>query len=167
MGSIYIRYPDGQMTQRTEEEARRLWSEGLMPNGTIYWHEGMQDWQQISEWLGEHPVVPSEPTPDQSRKEISAYHFQVDPAGLTDSNDSGAHLAGQLGVAANTVARAYRELESAAIVETRGRFGTFISRFDPTDAAMAAAAKEYVEVAKALGLTKSDAMRYLAGVPDD
>jgi DNA-binding transcriptional regulator YhcF (GntR family) len=76
-------------------------------------------------------------------------------------------LAGQLGVAANTVARAYRELESAAVVETRGRFGTFISRFDPTDAAMAAAAKEYVEVAKALGLTKSDAMRYLTNVPDD
>lgn len=76
-------------------------------------------------------------------------------------------LAGQLGVAANTVARAYRELESAAIVETRGRFGTFISRFDPTDAAMAAAAKEYVGVARALGLTKSDAMRYLTHVPDD
>lgn len=74
---------------------------------------------------------------------------------------------GQLGVAANTVARAYRELESAAIVETRGRFGTFISRFDPTDAAMAAAAKEYVGVARALGLTKSDAMRYLTHVPDD
>ncbi len=76
-------------------------------------------------------------------------------------------LAGQLGVAANTVARAYRELESAAIVETRGRFGTFISRFDPTDAAMAAAAMEYVQVARALGLTKSDAMRYLTNVPDD
>ncbi len=83
MGSIYIRYPDGQMTQRTEEEARRLWIEGLMPNGTIYWQEGMQDWQPISEWLGEHPVVPSKPTLDQSRTEISAYHFQVDPAGLT------------------------------------------------------------------------------------
>ena len=76
-------------------------------------------------------------------------------------------LAGQLGVATNTVARAYRELELAAIVETRGRFGTFISRVDPTDAAMAAAAREYVEVARALGLTKSDAMRYLADVPDD
>ena len=76
-------------------------------------------------------------------------------------------LAGQLGVATNTVARAYRELELAAIVETRGRFGTFISRVDPTDAAMAAAAKEYVEVARALGLTKSDAMRYLTDVPDD
>lgn len=76
-------------------------------------------------------------------------------------------LAGQLGVAANTVARAYRELESAAIIETRGRFGTFISRFDPTDAAMAAAAKEYVEVAKALGLNKEDAMRYLLAVEDE
>ena len=76
-------------------------------------------------------------------------------------------LAGQLGVAVNTVARAYRELETAAIVETRGRFGTFIARYDPTDAAMAAAAKEYVDVARALGLTKSDAMRYLANVPDD
>jgi DNA-binding transcriptional regulator YhcF (GntR family) len=50
---------------------------------------------------------------------------------------------------------------------SRPRFGTFISRFDPTDAAMAAAAKEYVEVARALGLTKSDAMRYLTNVPDD
>lgn len=76
-------------------------------------------------------------------------------------------LAGQLGVAANTVARAYRELESAAIVETRGRFGTFISRFDPTDVAMAAAAQEYVDVARALGLTKSDAIRYLTNVPDE
>lgn len=76
-------------------------------------------------------------------------------------------LAGQLGVATNTVARAYRELESAAIVETRGRFGTFISRVDPTDAAMAAAAKEYVDAARALGLTKSDAVRYLTNVPDE
>ena len=76
-------------------------------------------------------------------------------------------LAGQLGVATNTVARAYRELESAAIVETRGRFGTFISRVDPTDAAMAAAAKEYADVARALGLTKSDAAHYLTNVPDE
>ena len=76
-------------------------------------------------------------------------------------------LAGQLGVATNTVSRAYRELELAAIVETRGRFGTFISRVDPTDAAMAAAAKEYVDAAQALGLTKSDAVRYLTNVPDE
>ena len=76
-------------------------------------------------------------------------------------------LAGQLGVAVNTVARAYRELESAAIVETRGRFGTFIARCDPTDAAMAAAAREYVDVARGLGLGKADALRYIEAVPED
>lgn len=76
-------------------------------------------------------------------------------------------LAGQLGVAVNTVARAYRELESAAVVETRGRFGTFVARYDPTDAAMAAAAREYVRVARGLGLAKDDALRYVEAVPDD
>jgi DNA-binding transcriptional regulator YhcF (GntR family) len=76
-------------------------------------------------------------------------------------------LAGQLGVAVNTVARAYRELESAAIVETRGRFGTFIARYDPTDAAMAAAAREYVQVARGLGLSRAEALRYIEAVSDD
>jgi DNA-binding transcriptional regulator YhcF (GntR family) len=36
-------------------------------------------------------------------------------------------LAAALGLAANTVARAYRELEVAGVVETRGRHGTFVS----------------------------------------
>jgi DNA-binding transcriptional regulator YhcF (GntR family) len=36
-------------------------------------------------------------------------------------------LAADLGLAANTVARAYRELEQAGVVETRGRHGTFIT----------------------------------------
>ena len=52
-------------------------------------------------------------------------------------------LAAALGLAVNTVARAYRELESAGIVETRGRQGTFVSRTDPADAVMAAAARSY------------------------
>jgi hypothetical protein len=83
MGSIYIRYPDGQMTQRTEEEARRLWSGGLMPDGTIYWQEGMQDWQPVAGWLGEHPVALSDAASDPSRAEIRTYQFQVEPKGLT------------------------------------------------------------------------------------
>ncbi|GFG74996.1 GntR family transcriptional regulator [Mycobacterium botniense] len=70
-------------------------------------------------------------------------------------------LAGQLGLAVNTVARAYRELETAGIVETRGRFGTFVARADPADAAMAAAARAYHDAAQALGLGKAEAMRYL------
>src|SRR6202012_3600876 len=41
-------------------------------------------------------------------------------------------LAGELGLAVNTVARAYRELETAGIVETRGPFGTFVARAHPS-----------------------------------
>jgi DNA-binding transcriptional regulator YhcF (GntR family) len=36
-------------------------------------------------------------------------------------------LAGDLGLAVNTVARAYRELETTGLVETRGRQGTFVA----------------------------------------
>ena len=36
-------------------------------------------------------------------------------------------LADSLGLAANTVARAYKELEALGVVETRGRAGTFVA----------------------------------------
>jgi DNA-binding transcriptional regulator YhcF (GntR family) len=70
-------------------------------------------------------------------------------------------LAGQLGLAVNTVARAYRELESAGIVETRGRFGTFVARADPADAAMANAAHTFVSAARSLGIDKAAALKYI------
>lgn len=35
-------------------------------------------------------------------------------------------LAEDLGLAANTVARSYRELEASGVIETRGRHGSFI-----------------------------------------
>ena len=70
-------------------------------------------------------------------------------------------LAVQLDLAVNTVARAYRELEKAGIIETRGRHGTFVARSDPADAAMAAAAHDYAQAARALGLGRAEALRYL------
>jgi DNA-binding transcriptional regulator YhcF (GntR family) len=70
-------------------------------------------------------------------------------------------LAGQMSLAVNTVARAYRELESAGMLETRGRFGTFVARIDPADNAMATAAHTFVSAARALGIEKDDAMRYV------
>jgi Domain of unknown function (DUF4328) len=83
MEAIYLRYPDGQMTQRSEEEARRLWKEGLMPSGTIYWQEGMQAWEPVVQWLGESPVTPEEPVPDKLEAKSVSYRFLLDPAGLT------------------------------------------------------------------------------------
>lgn len=70
-------------------------------------------------------------------------------------------LASQIDLAVNTVARAYRELEAAGILETRGRFGTYVARSDPADAAMATAANTYVSAARALGVGKGEAMRYV------
>ncbi len=70
-------------------------------------------------------------------------------------------LAAQMNLAVNTVARAYRELESAGVLETRGRFGTFVARVDPADAAMATAAHAFVSTARALGVERSEAVRYV------
>ena len=70
-------------------------------------------------------------------------------------------MAGRLGLAVNTVARAYRELEAAGILETRGRFGTFVARADPADVTMAAAANAYVTAARSLGLDRAAAVRYV------
>lgn len=49
-------------------------------------------------------------------------------------------LAADVGVAVNTAARAYRELEGDGAVETRGRQGTFVAH--PGDARMQAAIAE-------------------------
>jgi DNA-binding transcriptional regulator YhcF (GntR family) len=70
-------------------------------------------------------------------------------------------LAGKMSLAVNTVARAYRELESAGVLETRGRFGTFVARVDPADTAMATAAHTFASAARTLGIDKAEAMRYV------
>lgn len=75
-------------------------------------------------------------------------------------------LAAELGLAVNTVARAYRELESAGVVETRRRFGTFIARTDPTDATLAAAAASHADTVRGLGLGRAEALAYVASAFD-
>jgi hypothetical protein len=82
MDGIYLKYPDGQMTQRSEEEARRLWKGGLMPSGTIYWQEGMPEWKPVNLWLGEYPVAETV-VPDKSETETLSYQFLLDPSRLT------------------------------------------------------------------------------------
>lgn len=68
-------------------------------------------------------------------------------------------LAEELGLAANTVARAYRELEADGVVETHGRRGTLIAATgDTAHRLAAAAATDYAARAHRLGLDHADAL---------
>jgi len=76
-------------------------------------------------------------------------------------------LASDLGLAANTVARAYRELEADSVISTHGRRGTFV-RSEVVDeatghsaAAVSArmAAADYVQSVRRLGLSSPEALR--------
>ncbi len=60
-------------------------------------------------------------------------------------------LALELGVAANTVARAYRELEHRGVILTRGRLGTFVSG-SSVDRAAKQAAADFVQQMRTLDL---------------
>ncbi len=66
-------------------------------------------------------------------------------------------LAEQVGVAANTAAKVYSELESAGVLEGRGRLGTFVAEPDAGRAALARAAEEFVDHAVAAGATTDEA----------
>lgn len=67
-------------------------------------------------------------------------------------------LAENLGLAANTVAKAYRELEHAGIVQTRSRAGTVVSGSGGSAHARAGeAATVFAGVVKEQGLTADDA----------
>ncbi|WP_405800400.1 GntR family transcriptional regulator [Streptomyces sp. NBC_01506] len=68
-------------------------------------------------------------------------------------------FAGELGLAANTVAKAYRALEADGVIETRGRNGTFVAAAgDAADRKAAAAAQAYAEEARRLGLSRARAL---------
>jgi DNA-binding transcriptional regulator YhcF (GntR family) len=89
-------------------------------------------------------------------------------ARITEQVDSGAlapgvrlptvrALAGELGLAPNTVARAYRELEALGVLATRGRSGTFVSG-DRVSRAAREAAAAYADRVRALGVAPAEAV---------
>ncbi|MER6986794.1 GntR family transcriptional regulator [Micrococcus luteus] len=74
-------------------------------------------------------------------------------------------LAGDLGIAPNTVVRAYRELEAAGVVRTARGKGTVVADAPPApdDAAVSAAVERAVALARAAGW---DAARLRRAVDD-
>lgn len=66
-------------------------------------------------------------------------------------------LATELGLAVNTVARTYRELEADGVVVTEGRRGTFVAMASGDSPDAAAAAAEYAAAVRRLGLTLAEA----------
>ena len=68
-------------------------------------------------------------------------------------------LADALGLATNTVARSYRELERDAVIETRGRAGSFIaSSGDATRRQAQEAATAFAARIRQLRITPADAL---------
>ncbi|MFF7332086.1 GntR family transcriptional regulator [Streptomyces sp. NPDC008150] len=68
-------------------------------------------------------------------------------------------LAESLGLAPNTVAKAYRALEADGVIETRGRNGTYIAAAgNAADREAASAAQTYADRAHRLGLSEDAAL---------
>ena len=106
-------------------------------------------------------VDPKSPTPpfEQLRAQLAA---QISEGELAPGArlPTVRRLAADLGIAPNTVARTYRELETDGVIETRGRHGSFVTATGPDDARQQGqrAARDFAERIRALGLSEEDAV---------
>ncbi len=76
-------------------------------------------------------------------------------------------LATELGLAVNTVAKAYRALEADHVIETRGRAGSFVSATgDPTVREAQLAAIAYADRVRHLGLDRVKALALIESALD-
>lgn len=77
-------------------------------------------------------------------------------------------LAADLGLAVNTVARSYRELELAGLLETRGRLGTFVAGApSPARRLAARESRSFARRMRALGLGDEETLAMLRRELDD
>ncbi|MFC6152246.1 GntR family transcriptional regulator [Nocardioides yefusunii] len=101
----------------------------------------------------------AEPPYEQLRRQITEV---IDSGGLAPGEKLPPvrRLAEDLGLAANTVAKAYKELEARGVVATRGRAGTTVLGAGADRAAREAAAV-YARTVRTLGLSEADAVGLL------
>jgi DNA-binding transcriptional regulator YhcF (GntR family) len=107
-------------------------------------------------------VDPSSPVPPYEQVRL-AIAYEVRSGGLAPGArlPTVRRLATDLGLAPNTVARAYRELEQDEVVETRGRHGTFVAANDQSQRQAVAATTEYVDRLRRLGVDLDKAVAML------
>ncbi|MEO7588969.1 MAG: GntR family transcriptional regulator [Arachnia sp.] len=103
-------------------------------------------------------IDPGSSTPpfEQLRQQITA---QVAGGDLSpgDRLPTVRRLADDLGIAPNTVARAYRELELEGLLSGRGRAGTFVADDNENQSAKAAA-RVYADTMRSLGIDAAEAL---------
>jgi DNA-binding transcriptional regulator YhcF (GntR family) len=76
-------------------------------------------------------------------------------------------LAAELGLAVNTVAKAYRALEADQVIETHGRAGTFIAaQGDPVAQQAQHAALAFADRMHHLGVARDEALRLATSALD-
>jgi GntR family transcriptional regulator len=107
------------------------------------------------------------PAYEQVRAQIAAKISSEElPAGAKLPTIRG--LAAELGLAVNTVAHAYRELEGAGLIVTRPRHGTTVAPGHSSRPGAAgrerlrAVARDYARLAKQLGIPGEEALREIA-----
>ncbi len=76
-------------------------------------------------------------------------------------------LAAELSLAANTVARAYKELEEAGFLETRGRAGSFVRGGDAAASRAVEAARVYARTVRQLGVAPEEAVALVRAALED
>lgn len=105
----------------------------------------------------------SEPPFEQLRQQI-VEQVADGTLGPGDRLPTVRRLAGDLGIAPGTVARAYRELEADGVLEGRGRQGTFVraamtdGKAAPAAASARVAAERYADTVRSLGLEPAAAL---------
>lgn len=114
--------------------------------------------------LVEVDLTGSTPPYEQIRQQISG-HVAAGRLRSGDRLPTIRALAADLGVAAGTVARAYRELEAAGVVASRRRTGTVVTgAAPPPGAAVRDAAERLVALAQDASMTDDDVLGLVRGV---
>lgn len=109
-------------------------------------------------------IDPQDPTPpfEQIRAAIVAAAAEgIMPAGTRLPTVRG--LAAELGLAAGTVAKAYRQLETDGVIETHGRSGSVIAaRADSARQQIELAAREFAQRVGRVGMDREEALALVA-----